>query len=37
MGIDNYGHLWSWGLNGSGELGVNSILSKMTPVRVCNF
>jgi alpha-tubulin suppressor-like RCC1 family protein len=34
LGIDFRGKLWSWGYNQQGQLGVNSILSKLTPVAV---
>jgi alpha-tubulin suppressor-like RCC1 family protein len=34
LGVDNYGVIWSWGLNTSGQLGDNTIVSKNTPVRI---
>ena len=34
MAIDNYGKLWTWGVNPSGALGNNSISSRRTPVAV---
>ncbi len=36
MGIDNHGKAWSWGYNGSGQLGNYTInIEKCTPVAVC--
>jgi alpha-tubulin suppressor-like RCC1 family protein len=34
VAIDKNGRLWSWGLNGSGQLGINSTTSQRTPVSV---
>ena len=34
MAIDRNGRLWSWGGNGSGQLGINSLTSQRTPVSV---
>jgi alpha-tubulin suppressor-like RCC1 family protein len=33
-GIDSTGQVWTWGSNSSGQLGVNSIISKRTPVSI---
>jgi len=32
--IDQYGKIWSWGLNTSGQLGNNSTVSQLTPVAI---
>ena len=37
IGLDKDGHVWGWGYNGIGQLGDKTIISKRTPVRVCNF
>jgi alpha-tubulin suppressor-like RCC1 family protein len=34
VAIDKNGQAWAWGLNGTGELGDNSITSRRTPVSV---
>jgi len=34
MGIDNRGQVWGWGYNNNGQLGVNSIINKCTPVSI---
>lgn len=34
LAIDKNGRAWSWGLNGSGQLGDNSITARCTPVSV---
>lgn len=34
VSIDKYGRLWSWGYNVQGQLGDNTIVSKLTPVSV---
>jgi len=31
-GLDNHGNVWSWGINGSGDLGNNTIVCEKTPV-----
>jgi len=33
--IDKNGRLWTWGNNSTGQLGINSITSQITPVSVC--
>ena len=33
-GIDNYGKVWGWGLNDMGQLGDNTIVSKITPIAI---
>ena len=35
--IDYNGHVWTWGVNNYGQLGDNTTLQRLTPVRVCNF
>jgi alpha-tubulin suppressor-like RCC1 family protein len=37
VAIDYTGQVWSWGYNGYGQLGDNSVTSKNTPVKVCNL
>lgn len=37
LAIDKYGQIWSWGDNGNGQLGVNSIVSKRTPISICGI
>ena len=37
LGVDNNGQVWSWGYNAYGQLGDKTIVSKNTPIRVCNF
>jgi len=37
LAIDKNGRAWGWGYNSYGGLGDNSIVSKLTPVRVCNI
>jgi alpha-tubulin suppressor-like RCC1 family protein len=37
LAIDKNGRAWGWAVNDYGELGDNSIVSKLTPVRVCNI
>lgn len=32
--IDIHGNLWGWGLNTNGQIGDNSIIARLTPVRV---
>ena len=34
LAIDNRGRVWSWGLNSSGQLGNNAVISQLTPVRI---
>ena len=34
LAIDKNGRAWGWGLNSSGQLGDNSLVSKLTPVSV---
>ena len=34
LAIDRTGRVWSWGLNANGQLGDNSITSRLTPVSV---
>ena len=34
VAIDKNGQVWSWGLNGFGQLGDNSVTSRITPVSV---
>ena len=34
FGIDKNGQVWSWGLNGTGQLGINSTASRRTPVSI---
>jgi alpha-tubulin suppressor-like RCC1 family protein len=34
LAIDKNGRAWGWGLNGNGQLGDNSTVSKLTPVSV---
>lgn len=34
LAIDKNGRLWAWGLNTNGELGDNSVTSRLTPVSV---
>jgi alpha-tubulin suppressor-like RCC1 family protein len=34
VAIDKNGRAWAWGLNGTGQLGDNSTVSKLTPVSV---
>jgi len=34
LGIDRYGKLWTWGFNGNGQLGDNTISSQRTPIAV---
>jgi alpha-tubulin suppressor-like RCC1 family protein len=33
-GIDNYGQVWSWGDNSSGQLGDNTVINQCTPVLI---
>jgi alpha-tubulin suppressor-like RCC1 family protein len=33
--IDQYGQMWTWGLNGNGQLGNNSITNYSTPISIC--
>ena len=37
LGLDKDGRVWGWGFNNKGQLGDNSITSRLTPVRVCNL
>lgn len=37
LAIDKNGRAWGWGYNGSGRLGDNSTIDRLTPVRVCNI
>ncbi len=37
LGIDSHGDVWGWGYDSSGQLGDGYSVSRMTPVRVCNF
>ena len=37
LAIDKNGRLWAWGINSQGQLGDNSITSRLTPVRVFNI
>lgn len=37
VAIDKNGAVWAWGQNLSGQLGDNSVTSRLTPVRVCNI
>ncbi len=37
IGVDKDNKIWGWGYNLNGQLGDNSTLSQLTPVRVCNF
>jgi alpha-tubulin suppressor-like RCC1 family protein len=34
LALDKYGRVWSWGYNGVGQLGINSVTSQRTPVSV---
>jgi alpha-tubulin suppressor-like RCC1 family protein len=34
VGIDKNGLIWSWGMNNAGQLGINSTVSKSTPVSI---
>jgi alpha-tubulin suppressor-like RCC1 family protein len=34
MGINNRGQVWGWGYNNNGQLGINSIIDKCTPVSI---
>jgi alpha-tubulin suppressor-like RCC1 family protein len=34
IGLDKNGQVWGWGYNNQGELGDNSIVSKLTPVSI---
>ena len=34
FGLDKYGKVWGWGFNVNGQLGINSIICKSTPVAV---
>lgn len=35
--IDSNNNLWGWGYNLYGQLGDNTVLSRLTPVRICKF
>ena len=37
LAIDKNGRAWGWGSNSAGQLGDNSITSRLTPVRVYNI
>ncbi len=37
IAIDKDGRVWAWGFNNNGELGDNTTLSRLTPVRVYNL
>ena len=37
LAIDKNGHVWGWGYNKYGQLGDNSVICRLTPIRVCNF
>ena len=37
IAIDNRGFVWTWGINGQGQLGDNSITSRRTPVQVAGL
>lgn len=33
-GIDRYGKVWTWGSNATGQLGINSVVCRSTPVAI---
>jgi len=37
LAVDMYDHIWAWGSNDKGQLGDNTTIQRLTPVRVCSF